>query len=104
MAIKQYIQVGTDETFYFVENDNYALIINEYGADILVRVNSGSCDIYINRDYCYYSTPDLMMSDDGAVYLPIGKESAPTTPSYLLLEDGGYILLESGDKILLQRQ
>ena len=102
MAIKQYIQVGTDETFYFVENDNYALIINEYGADILVRVNSGSCDIYINRDYCLYANSDIMISDDGAIYLPIGK--APTEPSYLLLEDGSYILLETGDKILLQRQ
>ena len=104
MATSQYLQVGTDECFYFVDFDNYALIVNEYGADVLARIKAGSCDIYINKDYCYYSNSGLMISDDGSVYIPINKSTTPTTPSYLLLEDGSYILLESGDKILLQRQ
>lgn len=98
MAIKQYLQVGTDESFYLMDGDNFALFINQYGADVLVK----SGNIYLNDDLLFIDTGSVLFSYDGAVYLPIGK--APAVPSYLLLEDGSYILLETGDKILLQRQ
>lgn len=98
MAIRQYIQVGTDESFYFFDSDNYVLIINEYGADVLAKAGN----IYCNNDLVFFDTDTCLISEDGAVYLPLGK--APAVPSYLLLEDGSYILLETGDKILLQRQ
>lgn len=98
MAINQYIQVGTDESFYFFDDDNYALIINQYGADVLAKAGN----LYCNDDLVFFDTDMCLISEDGAVYLPIGK--TPAVPSYLLLEDGSYILLETGDKILLQRQ
>lgn len=100
MAIKQYLQVGTDESFYFFDSDNYVLIINQYGADVLAKAGN----IYCNDDLVLFDTDTCLISEDGAVYLPIGKSTTPVTPSYLLLEDGSYILLETGDKILLQRQ
>lgn len=100
MAIKQYLQVGTDESFYLIEADTYALIVNQYGADVLIK----SGNVYLNDDLLFYDTTTALLSYDGAIYLPIGKSVTPTVPSYLLLEDGSYILLETGDKILLQRQ
>ena len=100
MAITQYLQVGSDESFYFFDDGCYALIVNQYGADILVK----SGNVYLNGDLVFYDVKTCLISDDGAVYLPIGRSVTPTEPSYLLLEDGGYILLETGDKILLQRQ
>lgn len=99
MAITQYLQVGTDESFYVFDADKIALIINQYGADVLVKTGN----VYVNNDLVFYDAKTCLISGDGAVYLPIGKAS-PTTPSYLLLEDGSYILLETGDKILLERQ
>lgn len=99
MAIKQYLQVGTDESFYILEAGNIALIINQYGADVLIK----SSNVYLNNDLLFFDTGSALISYDGAVYLPIGKDVTPTAPRYLLLEDGGYILLESGGKILLQR-
>lgn len=99
MALTQYLQIGTDESFYFFDNDNYALIINQYGADVLVKFGN----VYLNGDLVFYDAKTCLISDDGAIYLPIGRTVTPTEPSYLLLEDGSYILLETGDKILLQR-
>lgn len=101
MAITQYLQVGSDESFYIFDDDKIALIINQYGADILVKTGN----IYLNDDLIFYDVKTCLISGDGAVYLPIGKtQPTPTSPSYLLLEDSSYILLETGDKILLQRQ
>jgi len=101
MAITQYLQVGTDESFYVFDTNKIALIINQYGADILVK----SGNILVNNDLIFYDAKTCLIAGDGAVYFPIGKTSpTPIDKSYLLLEDGGYILLETGDKILLQRQ
>lgn len=99
MAITQYLQVGSDESFYIFDDDKIALIINQYGADILVKTGN----IYLNDDLIFFDVKTCLISGDGAVYLPIGRAVTPTEPSYLLLEDGSYILLETGDKILLQR-
>ena len=100
MAITQYLQAGTDESFYIMESDSYALIVNQYGADVLVRCGS----VYLNDDLMFYDTGTVLLSYDGAVYIPVNKRSGPTIPRYLLLEDDSYLLLETGDKILLQRQ
>ncbi len=99
MAIKQYLQVGKEETFFIIESDHTAAIISQYGADVLYKTGK----LLFNDDLFFMETEKGLLSADGDFYLTINKQTAPTEPSYLLLEDGDFVLLEDESKILLQR-
>ena len=97
MALKSYIQVGTEESFYIYEADSFAVFISQYGCDVLVKKGK----LYINNDLTFIDIGTCLIDMTGAIYLPVNKP--PIEPRYLLLEDGDFILLEDESKILLQR-
>lgn len=99
MAIKQYLQVGKEETFFIIESDKTAYIISQYGADLLYKVGK----LFYNEDLFFIETDKGLLSADGDFYFAVNKQTAPTEPSYLLLESGDFVLLEDESKILLQR-